>query len=397
MFDAQLAVRGSVDQQQLLEVPAKRGVLALLGARNEPIVVLTAADMRSRLRNRLAEVEDDARTRSADLRVVTRNVCWKLAGSHFETDLHYLELARAIWPDTYESLIAWKPAWFVHVDVDEPFPHFSRTRDVLARSGRYFGPFMTGRSAEKFIGAVQDGFDLCRDLRCLRQAPHGQRCSYGQMGRCASPCDGSIPISEYRQTVARAADFVAGNRAATREELSERMQEASANLQFERASALKTRLERLEDFESRDFAEVRPVEQFRFLLVQSGGSSRRAAAFVAGPGTIESAGVLAYPLVEEELTALLGRMSALPGVGDQFGHAERLRMGLVSRYLFSGEERRGLVLRRREDLTAAQLGRAIESARDVLGLRPPRKRKETETKEGPNKATGTSGKQEACE
>ena len=49
-------------------------------------------------------------------------------------------------------------------------------------------------------------------------------------------------------------------------------------------------------------------------------------------------------------------------------------MGLIAHYLFCSDRRRGLMLRWREDLTAEQLGEAIEAAKDHLRLRAPKPR-----------------------
>ena len=86
-------------------------------------------------RRGLQHPEPDHRGRTADLRQITRKVVYKLAGSYFETDLQYLEIARKMHPRAWRSLVAWKPAWFAHVDPAEPFPHFARTRDVFAAAG----------------------------------------------------------------------------------------------------------------------------------------------------------------------------------------------------------------------------------------------------------------------
>jgi len=361
--------------QELARIPAKRGVLALLAADGEPILLLTAADMRSRLRNRLTAPDADARTRSADLRAVTRRVAYKLTHSHFETDLYYLQIARAIWPDRYASMVAWKPAWFVHVDVADKAPHFVRTREVGAREGRYIGPFASGRDAERFVGMLAEAFDLCRDLRCLRQAPNAQPCPYAQMRRCASPCDGTISMEAYASMVSDALAFAQGNRDELRQSFQRQMRSAAEALEFEWAQALKVRLDRLAEFDSPSFAHAKPLEQFCFMIVQGGGSVRRATAFVARGGSLVPAGMLDYPLKVEQLEAVVKQAADERGHPGPAGRFERLCMGLVARYVFSSPQRRGLIVRWAPAMTADDLAGAIEGAAGVLNLRAPRPRK----------------------
>jgi hypothetical protein len=392
LSDGHLEVRGGLDDQQLGAVPAKRGVVTLLGEGDIPLLMLTAADMRSRLRNRLAEAREDKQTRSADLREVTRKVLWRLTHSHFETDLQYLEAARAVWPARYASLLAWKPAWFVHVDPTEEYPRFVRTRQAGQRSGRYFGPFPDGRSADRFVDALEDVFSLCRDYRCLRQAPHAQPCAYAQMGRCHSPCDGGISMDEYRGIVARATEFVgalgsgaSGQPGAMRAELAESMRASAKALRFEEAASLKARFERLDVFESPACHWVAPLEQFRFVAVQSGGSTRKARAFVVYGGLVEPGGELEYPLKPTALRKVLRRLGMLQGaVTAPIDPMGRLRIGLVARYLLSSPDRQGLIVRWDADMTELQLQEAIEHAAKRLKLRAPKPRRKT--------AAGAEGK-----
>jgi len=373
-FDEQLAVEPPLTDEQLARIPAKRGVFALLAEQDRPVVILTAADMRARLRNRLAEPLDRRRRKTVDLREITRTVVWKLTTSHFETDLAFLEASRRMWPDSYAELLAWKPPWLVHVDVEAEYPHFFRTRDPAA-AGRAFGPFPDGRSATHFVAAIQEVFDLCRDYSCLRQSPDAAPCAYAQMGRCLSPCDGTISMEAYRQVVAEAASFAAGRRERLRRELSRRMSQASADLRFEKAAAIKARIQRLAEFDKHAYRFVRPLGEFHYILVQSGGSARKLKVFLASRCLLRSAGTLDYPPRPARLRACLERMSALAARPVACGRLESLRMGLVANYLFSSPGRRGLIVHWHGALTADDLAESIEAARDDLKVSPPRPRK----------------------
>jgi len=368
MFDSRLDVVPPLGPDTLAEVPAKRGVVLLAGPRDEPIVLLTAADIRARVRNRLREQTPDERKRTTDLRQVTRAVLWKLAASHFENDLNFLELARRVWPRRYERMLAWKPAWFVHVNPRDAYPHFIRTREVLAGAGLHVGPFASGRDAERFIQALQDGFDLCRDYQCLRRSPDASRCAYGQMGKCLSPCDGTISMDDYRSAVAEASRYAAGQRRQVREALAERMRRASAELAFERAARLKTSLERLEELESPEYEHAVAAEEFRFVVVQRGPGTRVAKAFLVDRGHVARAGLLDYPLRDEQLRRLLARMKRFVSAERTIRREHRWCIGLIGRYLFSSDDRRGLILRWTPGMTAELLGEAIIATASVLGV-----------------------------
>jgi len=367
MFDGRLEAAGGLDESQLDKVPPRRGVV-LLSGRARPIVLITAANMRARVRTRLDRPADEKRRKVVNLREVTRRVWWKFAASAFEADLCLVELARAIWPQTYSSMVGWKPAWFVHVNRDGRFPYFVRGRKFPPPPARSLGPFFRGRDAAEFISSLHDTFDLCRDYQSLRRSPKAHRCSYGQMGRCLCPCDGTISMAEYSAAVGRAADFAAGNRRGLAEELRRRMQAAAERLEFERAAGLQARLRRLADFDRPAYAHVRPVEEFRFLVIQRGRGRREVRVFLCDRGAMGVAAALKYPPAAADLRAVLDEMALYVSSGPAQDEAAALRMGLVSNYLFSGKARRGLIVRWTEDLDGGELGERIAAAGDVLGL-----------------------------
>ncbi|MDY6914532.1 MAG: hypothetical protein SVT52_08770 [Planctomycetota bacterium] len=373
-FDGRLAVCPPLDDEQLTAIPARRGVFLLADESGKPVLLATAASIRARLRARLTAPADQKRKRAADLRQVTRQIFWKLAGGHFETDLMFFELARRIWPKEYVKMPAWKPAWFVGVNVADNVPHFVRTREVFAVGGRYFGPFARARSAEEFVKAIQDAFDLCRDVRRLRLSSGVQSCTYAQIGRCLRPCDGSISMDAYRAVLSRAADFAAGDREPLRRQLTRQMKQASGKLNFEAAADCKARLDRLAAFDARALSYGRPVEQFRYLLVQPSGSSRKAKLFLVDRGFIAAGKPLDFPLLDAQLRSVLDKMNRFVARRRTPGEPERWRLGLVARYLFSGDERKGLMFHWHGDVTVRQLRLAVEAAADRLRLRAPRKR-----------------------
>ena len=373
MFDERWEATPPVSDEAFSAVPAKRGVLLLVSDLDRPIVMLTAGDLRARLRTRLAEDDAETPSRRTDLRQVTRAVLWKLASSHVETDLTFLELVRTIWPGQYRTMLSWKRPWFVHVDPEESYPHFVRTRAIFEQAGRYVGPFPSAKAADGFIQALQDAFSLCRELKHLRSAPHGSPCSYGQMGRCLSPCDGTISMEDYRAVIADAADAAAGDRDAVRAGLTEQMGSAAGSLAFEKASSIKARLDRLAELDGPECEFAAPIEAFQYLLIQRGPNPRTAKTFyVNGPSAVAGRD-LAYPVVPKELARVLSQMAAFVARPTKSDEAGPWRMGVVAHYLFTSGQRGGLLLRWRPDRTADELAGEIEAAADALKLRAPKR------------------------
>jgi len=278
---------------------------------------------------------------------------------------------------------------------------------------RHFGPFPSGLAAQRYLDALADAFRLCRDVRCLRQAPNGRRCSYGQMNKCLCACDGTTSSADYRAVVVRAAEFVAGDRAATLDQFQREMKQAAGELQFERASLLKGRLARLAELEAQDYAFVAPAEEFRFLLVQRGEGRRKLNAFVAGAGAIRSAGTIDFPIKKEQIEKLAERANSrgegreagaaarmlpledsrkhgTPGAGSRGGNPspDKWAMGLVAHYLFAAPRRRGLILSLRAGLAAEALEKEIAAFAKSLVMKRSAKTSDASSSESAGEPSG---------
>ncbi len=168
--------------------------------------------------------------------------------------------------------------------------------------------------------------------------------------------------------------FVTGDTRGVREQLSEQMQEASRELQFERAGNFKGRIERFGKFDKPEYRFVRPLDEFRFVFIQPGGNQRQVKVFFVDRGAIAPQGVLKYPLAGEQLVKTVRRIDGFVDSRSDLEMGDVLRMGLVSRYLFSAPRRAGVILPWTGSVTVEQIAEAIESGKKLLRLKEPAKR-----------------------
>lgn len=368
LFDGSTPIKLPFDLPGLMAIPGKRGVFLLEGPNQAPLLLATAADIRSRLRFKLSAPEEGTASRKADLREIAVRLHWKLATSHFENDWHFLELSRAIYPDSYTKLLAFSPVWFAHVDLTEKAPAFRPTRDLSDGPGEFFGPLAGKSAAQKYIDALLEVFDLCRHEGILRQAPNGRPCMYAQMGRCRCPCNGSISMDEYRGLVVQAVDLAAGGRESFRQGLLSQMKQLAAGQQYEQASACKARLARLAELDKPEFANVTTARQLRYLLVQDGPGLRKLRTFYVDRGTLAAGPEMEFKKAKgqsptiptEQLQAVLLGMADFCGQVHPIGQPQRECLALVAHYLQGNPDKAGLILRWSEDLKAERLAGEIE-------------------------------------
>jgi excinuclease ABC subunit C len=138
---------------------------------------------------------------------------------------------------------------FIFIGNKEKWPQIKRHRGKKNKEGFYFGPFASAGSANWTIKMIQKIFHLrvCDDTVFKnRERP----CILYQIKRCSGPCVGYIKNDEYKQTVEDAIEFVSGKSRKIQKNLSQQMEKASEELDFERATILRDRIKSLNIIQS---------------------------------------------------------------------------------------------------------------------------------------------------
>ena len=125
---------------------------------------------------------------------------------------------------------------FIKVTVEEPYPRVLLARRMAKDKSRYFGPYTSA-------GAVKDTIELIRRLyhvrSCNRKLPRDigkeRPCLNYHIHQCKAPCQGYISEEEYRKSIQEVLRFLGGNYEGILKDLEEKMNQASEDLEFERA------------------------------------------------------------------------------------------------------------------------------------------------------------------
>ena len=334
------------------DLPAKWAVYLMADEEGRPVQLLCVKNLRSSVRRRLGvglaaglgvDEVPAGPTRRIDYLALVRRVSWRRVDSVFEADHVYLELARIIFPKTYQGMIGFRPAWFIHINAEADFPRYTRTTDLSIRTGELLGPFEDKHSASSLIEQITDWFDLCRYYNILVEAPHGKACAYKEMGKCPAPCDGTIGMDHYRrmiewssQAIVEPAELIRGHDA--------RMKSAAIELRFETAAKIKTYIASLSRLGKGSWRHVRKLSEFNFLALQRGPREGTAKAFLITPGMIEEIACLPHePVRASDLMRLTLTLSneRRSRRTDSIG-AERV--GVVTHHLFLAKATHGVFI-----------------------------------------------------
>lgn len=124
------------------------------------------------------------------------------------------------------------------LDKKSEYPRLKITRKVVRDGSVYFGPYTSSyyaRETWKILGKV---FPLrkCSDSTFRNRA---RPCLYHDIGQCLGPCVNVVPREKYMELVKKVEQLLSGRAADLVGMLETEMQQASANLEFERAAQLR--------------------------------------------------------------------------------------------------------------------------------------------------------------
>jgi excinuclease ABC subunit C len=127
---------------------------------------------------------------------------------------------------------------------DHRFPQIRKHRGARTDRGDYFGPFASAGAVNRTLNQLQKAF-LLRSCTDSFFANRSRPCLLHQIKRCSAPCTGLISEDDYADAVFDAARFLSGRTTKVQEHLALQMQEASLQMEFERAAALRDRIKAL--------------------------------------------------------------------------------------------------------------------------------------------------------
>ncbi len=341
IFDAHTDVGPEGDLDACLQqVTASWVVYLMTDESDRPVQLLCVKNLRASLKRRLGSVEPLGPTRKINYRDLVRRIHWRRVDSAFEADWVYLEAARAIFPETYQGMVGFRPAWFVHADPNAEFPRLTRTTHLHQSTGELIGPVEDKHAAARLVECMEDLFDLCRHHNILVQAPHGNACAYKEMGKCPSPCDGSISLDAYRQSVRQSLE-TAVNPAGYLLAQEQLMRQAAASLQFEAAARIKSRIDRAAHLGEGAFRHVRRLRDFAFLSLQRGPGRNLVKVFLIAGGHVEQfLSIMREPSHSPDILKRVHERAS-DFVGQPITSEGAERVGLVAGHLFSARHAQG--------------------------------------------------------
>ncbi|MCZ4107993.1 excinuclease ABC subunit UvrC [Brevundimonas diminuta] len=127
---------------------------------------------------------------------------------------------------------------------DHRAPQVRKHRGAHTIPGDYFGPFASTWAVNHTLNTLQKAF-LLRSCSDSVYETRTRPCMLHQIKRCSAPCTGLISLEDYGELVSEAEQFLRGKSRAVIGRLSQEMQAASDDLDFETAARVRDRIRAL--------------------------------------------------------------------------------------------------------------------------------------------------------
>ena len=236
-----------VIKKELPLIPKLPGVYRMLNSDNEILYVGKAKNLPNRLKSYVSEKNHIIRTE----RMLSQTKKIEVTTTSNESEALLLEanLIKKFKPKFNILLKDDKSFPYIFIS-DHEFPRIERHRGAKNKPGKYYGPFASSLAVNMAIKTIQKNFLLrsCTD----KQVESGDKTCFNYfLKRCAGPCGGKINKKDYAQLVEAADEFLSsGKSRKIQKTLSQQMEDASEELDFEKAAIMRDKIKSLNIIQS---------------------------------------------------------------------------------------------------------------------------------------------------
>jgi excinuclease ABC subunit C len=227
-------------------IPVEPGVYRFRDPHGRVIYVGKAKSLRSRLTSYFADVSSLA-PRTRQMVMTAGSVEWTVVN----TEVEALQLE-------YNWIKEFDPRFNIRyrddksypvlaVTLNEEYPRLMVFRGARRKGVRYFGPYSHAWAIRETLDLLTRVFPArtCSAGVFKRHRQIGRPCLLGYIDKCSAPCIERVSAETHRQIVNDFCDFLAGKTDRLARDMEQQMNEAAAELDFERAARLRDNISAL--------------------------------------------------------------------------------------------------------------------------------------------------------
>jgi len=135
---------------------------------------------------------------------------------------------------------------YLKIDLGEDWPRVHITRTLKANGGRYFGPFASAKSIRQTLKLLKGIFPFRSCTRTITGSDP-RPCLEYDIGHCLAPCIGKSSRAEYDEVIKQLILFMEGKQERVVKQLESRMNQAAAEMDFEKAARLRDQIQAVQE------------------------------------------------------------------------------------------------------------------------------------------------------
>ncbi len=247
-----------VIQAYLKTIDSSPGVYRMLDSESRVLYVGKARNLRARVSSYARPTGHSGRI----ARMIDNTASMMFLTTRTETEALLLEqnLIKQLKPKFNVLLRDDKSFPNILVTADSDYPQIKKHRGAKKEKGAYYGPFASAGAVNRTLNQLQRVF-LLRDCSNSMFESRTRPCLQYQIKRCSAPCVGKISPQDYQQTVQDAEKFLSGKSTDIQARLGREMAQASEDMEFERAAALRDRIKALTQVQTAQGINPRNVDE----------------------------------------------------------------------------------------------------------------------------------------
>lgn len=238
-------MKTSYIEEQLKNLPEKSGVYIMKDENDHIIYIGKAISLKNRVRQYFRDSNDDPKV----VAMVKKIADFEYIVTDNELEALVLENQLIKKHKPHYNILLKDDKTYPYIKItNEDYPRILKVRTVLKDGALYFGPYTNVFALNDYLEAVNDIFKL---RNCNRNIEKSQKsnerpCLNYYIKKCSAPCNSKITKVEYISDVKDAIEILKGNTDLVKDYLTEKMYQASKNLNFEEAAKLRDKINSLD-------------------------------------------------------------------------------------------------------------------------------------------------------
>jgi len=255
-------------KQHVKTLPNSPGVYRMLTEDGQALYVGKARSLKKRVANYTQLARLPRRLQNMVFR--TRKMEFVTTQTEAEALLLEANLIKELKPQYNILLKDDKSYPYIQLDTSHRYPRISKFRGRKKKGVQYFGPFASAAAVSQSLNILQKAFLLrpCTDSYFNNRS---RPCLQYHIKRCSGPCVEKISPEDYGKLVAQAHAFLTGKTQQVQQELSEKMEEASLAMDYERAALFRDRIKALSSVQSNQRLQFQHMEDADIIALAQDG------------------------------------------------------------------------------------------------------------------------------